>query len=56
MVAEINRGSKIYLHAPLAQTPINFGNKGCTKPKLCIKFEVTSFNGWKNKSGFKTKL
>ena len=44
----------MFLDAPLAQTPANFGQKhrfwkASPKPKLCTKFEVASFNGYRNK-------
>ena len=53
-VAKIRRGFQFFFDAPLAQTIANFGMKRCflisySKPKLCTKFEVASFNGCRNK-------
>jgi len=54
--AEISTGmeSQNVWGIPLAQTPAKFRSKSCfgslhLKPKICAKFEVTSFNGCRNK-------
>jgi len=54
IVAEISRGPKIFRGAPLAQSPANFGSKSrfwhdTPRTKFCTKFEVTIFNGCRNK-------
>jgi len=53
-VAEINRGSRFFLDAPLARTPANFGPKSCflvsySHAQVVYQIKVASFNGCRNK-------